>query len=66
MYYSDFNYSLRSKERPYLAHLERKRFRKMLTYLCMLRFFETVFVQPALKSDRSPSVYITLRAVELC
>ncbi len=29
----------------------------------MLRFFETVFVQPALKSDRSPSVNITLRAV---
>ncbi|MDP3705266.1 MAG: hypothetical protein Q8R24_05095 [Legionellaceae bacterium] len=35
------NYSLRSKERPYLAHLERKRFRKMLTYPCMLRFFKT-------------------------
>ncbi len=31
----------------------------------MLRLFETVFVQPALKSDRSPSVNITLRAVTL-
>ncbi|MDP3704814.1 MAG: transporter, partial [Legionellaceae bacterium] len=51
--------------------LERKRFRKMLIPAfagtgaspCMLRFFETVFVQPALKSDRSPSVNSTLRAV---
>ncbi|MDP3705120.1 MAG: phosphodiester glycosidase family protein [Legionellaceae bacterium] len=65
------NYSLRSKERPYLAQVERKRFRKMLIPAfagtgaspCMLRFFETVFVQPALKSDRSPSVNSTLRAV---
>ncbi|MDP3704838.1 MAG: prepilin-type N-terminal cleavage/methylation domain-containing protein [Legionellaceae bacterium] len=65
------NYSLRSKERPYLAHSERKRFREMLIPAfagtgaspCMLRFFETVFVQPALKSDRSPSVNSTRRAV---
>ncbi len=37
----------------------------MLTYLGMRYFSKMVFVQPALKSDRSPSAGITLRAVTL-
>ena len=45
---------LRIGEQRYLAHLERNRHEKMPTYPSMLRFFRDDFVQPALKSDRSP------------
>lgn len=47
------NFAPRSGERPFLANFEPKMRFKMLTYRCMLRFFNPFFAQTCLKNERS-------------